>query len=503
MRISLLLSCLFFASSLAAQDKYWVFLTDKNTNNYDYRCSLSPEAIEKRKLLNLPLEQYTDIPLCKNYLEDLVSSDIQLVHASKWMNAVSAHMEADQVAMLMKKPYVKAVTKIRAGTRPLSTEGVFTDEDYQRTIRLMNGQVLPEAGLTGKGVRVGVIDAGFYGAPEEALLAHLYTNRQIVAVRDFVDPGSEDFYTIDPADNHGTQVLTFVAGARDTVLFGSAAQATYLLARSEDVSREVRLEEDNWIAALEWMDSLGVRIVTTSLGYNRFDDGSGYTVDQMDGETAVLSVAARIAVEEKGIFVLVAAGNEGHSKKWGIVLSPADARPVLAVGACNERGEKMSYSSTGPDYTDFVKPDVVTYSRFGTSFATPAVAGLVACLIQYDPARTNKELLEIIRVSATLYPYGNNYVGYGVPQAERAFELLKNKPVRRMATEMRVQKAKAKVPTTGAATIILFHKTNDRIVWKQEHVPVKKRRLKIRRPEGVRKTTVFAEKQLYEIVWEE
>ena len=116
------------------------------------------------------------------------------------------------------------------------------------------------------------------------------------------------FYDVDQSDTHGSMVFSFVGGY-DSIPYGYAYESELFFARSEDVSQEVRQEEDNWVAALEWMDSVGVRMITSSLGYNKFDDGFIYDITAMDGKTAVISKVIKTAVKDKGIFVVIAAGN--------------------------------------------------------------------------------------------------------------------------------------------------------------------------------------------------
>ena len=173
------------------------------------------------------------------------------------------------------------------------------------------------------------------------------------------------------------------------------------------------------------MDSLGVQLVNSSLGYSQFDDQSeNYLTTEMDGEHGITSKAAEIAVRERGMLLVISAGNAG-AKPWRLVTVPADAPSVLTVGATQLKGPiRISYSSIGPDYTDFLKPDVSAYSPNGTSFSAPVVTGFMACLMEYAPELSNFELMEVIKKSSGIYPFGNNFIGYGIPSATEALNII-------------------------------------------------------------------------------
>jgi subtilisin family serine protease len=231
-------------------------------------------------------------------------------------------------------------------------------------------------GITAKDVTIGVIDAGFYGADSSLSLSQIFSNDRILGIRDYVKPGRAGdllFSTAESfSDMHGTEVLAAIAGIdyKDQIQYGMATNAKFYLARTDYSLREYRGEEDNWIAAMEWMDSLGVRLINTSLGYAKgfSDPRENYTPSQMDGKTSAISRAAQIASDQKGIMLIVSAGNEGDDKSWGIVSAPADAKGVLSVGATNGKlWNRIGYSSTGPEFLPYVKPNVSCFSLYGTS----------------------------------------------------------------------------------------------------------------------------------------
>ena len=225
----------------------------------------------------------------------------------------------------------------------------------------------------------------------------------------------------------------------------------------------------------------------------------------MDGRTSVIARAAQMATDEKGMVIVASAGNDGGNPQWRYVSTPADAAGVLAVGATTrETWKKVGYSGIGPDFIAYLKPDVACFSLTGTSFSAPAVTGFVACLMQHSPGLTNRELLHVVRRSGHLYPYGNNYVGYGVPRAARALALLEGQvspPPHHVVNATR----RLRMATLGADhhQALLFHKRNATQVVRQEVVTPRRGHLVIERPEGVSRTTVDLQRRVVEILWED
>ena len=289
---------------------------------------------------------------------------------------------------------------------------------------------------------------------------------------------------------------------------GLATDAQFYLARTDHGTREWRGEEDNWVAAMEWMDSLGVRLINTSLGYAKgFSNPiENYEPAQMDGQTSVVSKAAQMAVDKKGILLVVSAGNEGDDPNWRIISTPADARGVLAVGATNQKlWNKIGYSSIGPEFLPYLKPNVSCFSLYGTSLSAPVITGFAACLMQANPKLTNKEISAIIEKSAHLYPYGNNYVGYGVPLASRALALAQNPD----ATFRNTREVRAKGTTysyslklNDGETISVFRKKNATHVLAQEAVRVRDGQLLLKRRTGETHTTIDLKTEVIEVIWE-
>ena len=507
--------------SLSAQPKYWILLKDKDTTDYDYRKHLSQATIDKRQRLGLPLSQYTDIPLNPKYLQHIQREQIRPIARSRWLNAVSAKLTEYQRDWLSRQSYVTGIQEIKDRKGGAQGMGRFSKTPGEQlsvdwAVRQTNPAPFFKQGLSGRNVRVGVIDAGFVGAHENNSLSQLFRDSLILDVRDFLEPFKKDHFgqASTHSDWHGALVLEKIAGkdSSKNKYHGLGTNASFVLARTEHGDREFRGEEDLWVNALEWMDSLGVRLVNTSLGYGMdFDNPEeNYTPEQMNGSTAFISKAAQIAVEQKGVFIVAAAGNEGMNGDWKVVSAPADAQGVLAVGATNKVGLKASYSSFGPDFLPYLKPNVSCYSPNGTSFSAPIITGFVACLLEAYPNASNEELSKAIQQSAYLYPYGNRQVGYGVPQAQTALDLLQGQDSEKEFKEMKAHRRKRiifrntkKRATPWSTAVLLFHKVGDHKVVKDKVRRTKRRRLRIRRPNnGATRTTVlFPDNSGVEIWW--
>ena len=301
-------------------------------------------------------------------------------------------------------------------------------------------------------------------------------------------------------------MLNCIAGETSEYQYGLSTESQFILARTDHGINESRREEDLWIAAIEWMDSLGVKLVNTSLGYTtEFDNpDEDYKTNQITGNYSAIAKAAQIASTEKGILIVVSAGNEGAEKKWEILATPADAQGVLTVGANTLQGIKQEYSSIGPEKLPWLKPEVVAYSEDGTSFSAPLITGLAASLWAEYPTLTNAQLKNVIIQSAHLYPFGNNFLGYGIPQADRAIELIENQGnAPKEITRIIAKKKKVILPIQNPnLTIALFHTKGNNIVVKQEIITNSGKELIIIRP-GIcsHSTVAFGTQETIQIQW--
>ncbi len=510
-KIILVLLFILNLNSGFAQDKYWITFKDKETTSYQYKEYLSEEAIKNRTHFEIPLYQYSDVPVNATYLKVLSDRGVEPIFSSRWLNAVSAFMTKEQAMEIEKMEFVSEVSPIDGNLITTSCAVLVNPAYVHIAMKQMQINSFIEDSLTGKGIVVGVIDAGFYEAQIDKMLKHIFDENKIIGQKDFLAPEREDLITSKAtnADYHGRRVLDMIAGynAVTRELTGMATGSKFYLARTEDGDREFRGEEDTWIAAMEWMDSKGVRLISTSLGYAiKMDDPTdNYTQEEMNGKTARITKAAQIATEEKGIFVVVSAGNEGSNPGWQIISAPADAKGVLSIGATKSGScERIEYSSIGPEFLPYMKPNVSCYSPDGTSFSAPAVAGFVACLMQRAPNLNNVKIKEIIEKSSHLYPYGNNYIGYGIPKASRALKLISNPSLTFSTASVKEVKGKStliKYDKVKKQEVVLFHKKSEFIVIDQEIAFFKKGKLKIRKPANAIRTTVSYMDNVLEIFW--
>jgi subtilisin family serine protease len=471
------------------------------------------------------------------FVADVFRSNGIIVRShSVWLNAVSVEADANDLKWIGSNYHV---TELRPVLKLKSNLQVYAHSLYYATaLEQMQAAAFWREGLSGLGVKVGVTDAGFLFMNNPAAfpgLKRLFANRQILGAKDFVRnidtvSYSESFYSGKRADRrpwnpvgktlrylrlvyhtHGSEIMSALAGFDIVSSYqsGLALDAYYYLTRTEEGNKEYKEEEDYYIAALEWLHSKGVRIVNTSLGYGegRRRKKDNYRPTDMNGQS-MIARAVETACKQKGMLVVVAAGNEGDKKRWQVISTPGDAPSALTVGAVNGSMMKEAYSGKGPDYNTYIKPDVSAYSLSGTSLSAPAVAGFAACLLEERPELTPAMLKEIIVRSSHLYPYGNNYIGYGVPLAGRALALLSDS-TKNFGTAREVHNSgnvfELSDPGFQYPYIVCFHKKNEWVVVKQELLKSANERglYIINKPEGVTRTTVQAGFSVFEVLWGE
>ena len=444
-----------------SQEHAWVYLGSKvNVATYlaNPLTMLTQKALDRRTNQGISLE-FSDVPITPSYITDISgATGITYVGVSKWLNAIHViGSQADINALLITFPYINNIefadNSLNVGGRFSSTKSKsahknkFSKEstskiayDYgqaQNQIEMFKVHKLHELDFTGAGITIAVIDAGFPNVNTNAGFDKIRTNGQILGGYDFVN-NSPDFYT---GNSHGSNVLSFIAGYYDgaTKYIGSAPDASFYLYISEDAIPETPAEETYWVMAAEQADYVGVDIINTSLGYTTFDESKynyDYTTD-LDGNTSFITRGAEIAYA-KGIVVINAAGNSGASVSWnGNVGVPADGPNVLTIGAVNSTGNYASFSSRGPTSDNRLKPDVCVQGQGasyintsgtiaagnGTSYSSPLLAGGVACLWQALPGKTNAEIIQYVKESASIYTTPNYELGYGIPNLELARSL--------------------------------------------------------------------------------
>jgi serine protease AprX len=438
------------------QHLVWIYFTDKGVDHEKFL--VNPESVVSRKSLDRrakvlsenSLIDFTDFPVNENYITDLVNSGFELRNKSRWFNAVSGFAKSSELNQISSLPFVQRIdlvagfSKRRDDIEFQQNEPVLNKSNQPEGIHsfnygnsfdqndLINVPQVHDLGYTGAGVTICVMDAGFGNLTHEA-----FQNMNIIAMYDFVDDSP-----IMGSHSHGTAVLSILGGFKEGQLIGPAFGANYILARTEnDPGSETPVEEDNWIAALEWADSIGVDITSTSLGYLEFDPPyTSYTWEDMDGNTAIITIAADLAVA-RGIFVVNSAGNEGFHSTRNTLVAPADGDSVFTIGAVNSSGVRSSFSSVGPTVDGRIKPDVMAmgsgvyyaslsgnqyWSGSGTSFSCPLVSGVAALLLQANSNITPMELREIFRATSSNSANPNREYGWGIVNALDAYN---NSPV--------------------------------------------------------------------------
>lgn len=489
-----------FSTDSSNKTKYWVFFSEKDTTNYDYTTAISTKTIQNRTLQNLSLWQYSDISVSEKFITEIenLATDKSIIK-SKWLNAISIYLNEEEVKKVQNLPFVTHLQALTTKWKPLSYTNT-QKREMGKAMEQLELSAFQKENLTGKGVVIGVIDAGFYGSDKSNYLKHL-DNSRVLGMRDFVNPKQKDLFrekeTSD--DSHGKTVLEMIGGYNDdkddSNQVGAASEAQFYLARTDHGVTETRSEEDFWVAAMEWMDSSGVKLINTSLGYSvGFDDkNENYDTSQMDGKTSVVSKAVNMAFNEKGILMVVSAGNEGWDD-WKIVSTPGDSPFALSIGATNGAGLKMGYSSIGADFVKFLKPNVACYSLTGTSFSAPNITGFAACLWQKNPKATNKEIFETIEKSASLYPYGNNFIGYGIPKASTAINILEGKKEQSTIKKIVEKGNTFKFELPAGKRYVVFHKQDKRIVVEQDSEKAANKKdikITIKRPKDTNFSTIY------------
>lgn len=429
--------------------KFRLILTDKGKSDFSISnpgAFLSAKAIEKRRKRNIPIDE-SDLPISSQYLKEITAVGGTIVAQSKWLNTVSVSVQ-DQFLVDKYKalPFVKDVILVYVGKRKQSTGtakyvdapqsgnsvNLGTSIDYGSAavnINTVKGESLHQEGFKGAGMDIAVIDAGFIQLKDNPA----FKNIHIKGAKSFIYE-NDDPYNV---DTHGIWVTSCMAMNKPGTYVGTAPEANYWLLRTEDSDTEFPIEEDYWTSAIEFADSVGVDLVNSSLTYS--DQYSylvkKYTAADMDGKTALASRAANMAFR-KGMFIVNCAGNE---QKW--VGTPADSPAVLTVGAIYSNRTPSYFTSWGITADGRIKPDVMALggiasvintsgtpeNRSGTSYASPIMCGLAACLWQAYPTLTNSDLLDVIRKSADRA--GNPVLpfGYGIADMKQAMELAKIK----------------------------------------------------------------------------
>jgi len=435
--------------------EFWVFFSDKGVpadrleQALDARATeLAPRALERRRRVRggRGVDE-RDLAVHREYVDEIAARGASVRSESRWLNGVSVNASSEQLEQIASLPFVDRLQPVarrlpRLEPPPRPAEAPMPDDphplnggfDYglpTEQLTMMGVPALHDCGYTGAGVVVAVQDGGF------VLQHEVFENLDVIDEYDFINDDGFTGYSAgeDPfgQPDHGTSVLSLVAGWNEGTFCGVAPGVSVILSKTEDVSQEVPHEEDDFVEGLEWAEGLGAQIFTASLGYSLWYD----QYEDMDGQTAVTSVAAATAVEN-GLIMINSAGNEGPSPMT--VSAPADADGVIAVGALQLDGQIAGFSSRGPTSDWRMKPDVSAPGQdvwvanphdmdgyqlsSGTSFAGPLTAGLVALLLEAYPDYGPAEIYDLLASSSTMSELPNNQYGWGLVSGEAAAPLM-------------------------------------------------------------------------------
>ena len=437
----------------------WVYFSDKGNNLDAYFAS--PESVVSQKSLdrrakvfsNDKLIDFSDLPVNQKYINVLIQNGFELKQKSKWFNAVSGYATQNEINQIAANNFVNKIDVVGtfakryddiefnqtqtpndnpvqiAGTHSLNYGSSYTQ------LNQINVPAVHDSGYNGADVTICVLDAGFDNLPHEA-----FSSMNIIAAYDFVNHDPNVGNQGDMGEgSHGTATLSILGGFKEGQLIGPAYGANFILAKTENTDSETPVEEDNWIAAVEWADSIGVDVTSTSLSYLDYDSPfTSYTWQDMDGNTALITIAADLAAG-KGIVVVNAASNSGLNTSHNTLGAPADGDSVFTIGAVTSSGVRSSFSSVGPTVDGRIKPDLMamgsnvyhassfgnSYSAGGgTSFSCPLVAGVCALILQKNPSLTPKQVLQLLRSTATRSNNPDNLYGWGIVNALTAINSL-------------------------------------------------------------------------------
>lgn len=429
------------------QASVWVFFSDRGFSSEQARHDALgaartelPARTAKRRALRRTqpgLVDLHDLPVNEAYIRKAMATGAELRVRSKWLNAISVSASKAQVVALAALPFVERIEPVRRGRRaeavpivsprPIVGERSAAGSGFygaaENQLQMLGIIDMHTAGYTGEGMVIGVLDTGFkrthvaYNEPGHEI--------EVIAEYDFInDDDNTSFEEGDPdgQHNHGTLVLSTIGGYKPNELVGGAYDASFVLAKTEDTTDEYMMEEDYYVAGLEFIENNGADVATSSLGYYAW-----YDYEDMDGLTAVTTIGVNIATAN-GLACCTAVGNGGFDQDLPSLIAPSDAFDVFACGAVTAGGTIADFSSDGPSFDGRVKPEVLAQgvetacvhpnddneyiTANGTSLSTPLVASAVTLLLQAHPDWTISDL------RSALFETASYYVANGVPDPE-------------------------------------------------------------------------------------
>jgi len=434
-----------WAEEAPADARIWIRFGDRGSARGSY-VALSDRAISRRQRQGVGLWTADRQPVAPEYIDMLKKAGAHIHRISRWLNAVSVDYDR---ALVLRLAFLPGVARIEPVRRFGSLPDVTSDFDEPRAAAAVPGaaalnygaslaqlqqikvDLAHARGYTGTGVLVAMFDTGF--RKDHAAFAAAIAEGRLISEWDFVfDDGETQNEGIDHpnAQSHGTSTWSVLGGAYAGELYGPAYGASFLLAKTEDIRSETQVEEDNWLAAVEWADSLGVDVISSSLSYSDW-----YTASDYDGQTCVTTLAADLATS-LGIVVCNSAGNGGPAAST--IGAPADAFGILSVGSVTSTGAISSFSSRGPTFDGRIKPEIcargsATYlaqasstvafgNSNGTSFSCPLAAGCAALVIEAHPGWSPLQVREALMQTASQADAPNNTFGWGIIDVDAALD---------------------------------------------------------------------------------
>ncbi|MEP7258626.1 MAG: S8 family serine peptidase [Flavitalea sp.] len=355
---------------------------------------LSAKSIQRRIKQKILIDS-TDLPVNPAYLEGIKKiPGVRLHNVSKWLNQVMVEVaDSSALQQINALPFVahektKQIKTIITSADPFEqkfkeTFGTLPDSlvSYKprsstrasgaaddlinygssyNQVHIHEGEYLHNLGFRGEGMTIAMLDAGFNSYLTNAALEPARSAGRIKGEYDFVN----NEFSVNEDNTHGFFCLSILTSDLPGVMVGTAPRANYYLYRTENVASESIAEEQNWATAAEKADSVGVDMISSSLGYINFDDPlMNHSYAQRDGNTALITNAADLAAKK---------GN-------------------------------------------------------GTSFSNPNVAGLIACLWQAFSEFTNMEIIDAVQKSSDKYNNPDERYGYGLPNFHTAYNILQQK----------------------------------------------------------------------------
>ncbi|MFA7331256.1 MAG: S8 family serine peptidase [Candidatus Delongbacteria bacterium] len=421
----------------ASRQAVWVFLNGHGGQRGVERVTPDPHARWRREVRGRRdrLED-PDRRVSASYLKSIRETGVRVRTQSRWFNAVSVSATPAQLQKLRALPFVRELRPVATGRRRPDPRMVGRPDAAARLqygtsfnqLEMLGVPAAHDAGLSGVGIRVLMLDTGFYTDHQA------FGTGRVLEEWDFINQDGET--QNQPGDpeaqhRHGTATATALGGHWPGELYGPAYACQFLLAKTEDTASETPVEEDYYVAALEWGEARGADVASASLGYTDW-----YQWEDLDGRTAITTQAVDLAVG-LGLCVVVSAGNN-RDDEWGHIGTPADAFGVISTGAVDAAGQLAWFSSPGPTYDGRLKPEVSaqgvgvaaagwdspTNLRYfaGTSLSCPLVAGCAALLLEAHPFWTPAQVRAALMSTADRANLPDNDFGWGVVNLPAALE---------------------------------------------------------------------------------